>query len=144
MIAFPTKQVAELLRHVDDAWQARQGEYERFLTDMTPLLSEASIVERRRDRRLAHRFNIFRYLRQDELGLSRVIADLLDPSTEHGQGAIFLEAMLDALPETRGRFGTLHPKPATGDRVRVRTEHRTTRGRFIDITVDIPTAEGRF
>ena len=35
------------------------------------------------------------------------IADLLDPTAEHGQGASFLEAMLDALPETRGRFGTL-------------------------------------
>ena len=144
MIAVRTRHVTELLRHVDDARQARHGEYERFLTDLTPHLSAASIVERGRDRHLAHRFNVFRYLRQDELGLSRIIADLLDPAAEHGQGASFLEAMLDGLPETRGRFGTLDPKATADAPIRVRTEHRTTTGRFIDITVDIPTAEGRF
>ena len=144
MIAVPTRQVAELLQLVDDARHARQGEYERFLTDLTPLLSAASIVERRRDRHLAYRFNVFRYLRQDELGLSRIIADLLNPTAEHGQGASFLKAMLDALPETRGRFGTLDATATTTGPIRVKTERRTTKGRFIDITVDIPTAEGRF
>ena len=38
------------------------------------------------DRHLAHRFNVFRYLRTDELGLSRVIADLLDPGVGHFAG----------------------------------------------------------
>ncbi|MYA10401.1 MAG: hypothetical protein F4087_09645 [Gemmatimonadetes bacterium] len=144
MIAAPTNEVTELLQRVDDARRARQGEYERFLTDLTPLLSEAGIAERRRDRHLAHRFNVFRYLSQDELGLSRIIADLLDPTAEHGQGASFLEAMLDALPETRGRFGTLDRTAAATGAIRVRTERRTTTGRFIDITVDIPEEGGRF
>ena len=89
-------------------------------------------------------FNVFKYLREDELGLSRIIADLLDPTAEHGQGASFLEAILDALPETRGRFGKLRPTAPTSDPIRVRTERRTMKGRFIDITVDIPSAEGRF
>ena len=44
MIAVPTRQVAELLRHVDGAWQARQGECERFLTDLSSRLSAARIV----------------------------------------------------------------------------------------------------
>lgn len=144
MIAAPTREVTELLRRVDDARHARQGEYERFLTDLTPRLSAAGIAERRRDRHLAHRFNVFRYLSQDELGLSRIIADLLDPTAEHGQGASFLEAMLEALPETRGRFGKLDPTAAATGAIRVRTERRTTAGRFIDITVDIPEADGRF
>ena len=39
MIAAPTREVTELLRRVDDARRARQGEYERFLTDLTPRLS---------------------------------------------------------------------------------------------------------
>lgn len=52
--------------------------------------------------------------------------------------------MLDALPETRGRFGTLDPTAAATGAIRVRTERRTTEGRFIDITVDIPEAGGRF
>ena len=144
MIAAPASEVTELLRRVDDARRARQGEYERFLTDLTPQLSAAGIAERRRDRHRAHRFNVFRYLSQDELGLSRIIADLLDPTAEHGQGASFLEAMLEALPETRGRFGTLDPTAAATGAIRVRTERRTTAGRFIDITVDIPEAKGRF
>ena len=144
MIAAPASEATELLRRVDDDRRARQGQYERFLTDLTPRLSAAGDEERRRDRHLAHRFNVFRYLSQDELGLSRIIADLLDPTAEHGQGASFLEAMLAALSETHGRFGTLDPTAAATGAIRVRTERRTTEGRFIDITVDIPEAEGRF
>ena len=87
------KEVTELLRRVDDARRARQGEYERFLDGpYTAVCRRPDIAERRRDRHLAHRFNVFRYLSQDELGLSRIIADLLDPTAEHGQGASFLEA----------------------------------------------------
>ena len=71
-----------------------------------------------------------------------MIADLLDPASEHGQGASFLEAMLDALPETSGRFGGLRTKSANP--IKVVTERYTTTGRFIDITVDIPSATGRF
>ena len=38
------------------------------------------------------------YLREDELGRSRIISDLLDPDAEHGQGTKFLEAMLGVFP----------------------------------------------
>ena len=139
-----TGRVAELLRHVDDARQARQGECVRLLLELTPQLQAAVAADRKRERRQSPRFNVFRYLRQDELGLSRIIADLLNPTAEHGQGASFLEAMLDALPETRGRLGRLDPTATATGPIRVRTERRTTKGRFIDITVDIPSAEGRF
>lgn len=137
-----SSQVSELLRHVDDARQARQGECARLLSELTPRLQSARKAERERDRHLAPRFNVFRYLREDELGLSRMIADLLDPAGEHGQGTSFLEAMLEALPETRGRFGGLRTKSANP--IRVARERCTTTGRFIDITVDIPTKAGRF
>lgn len=40
--------------------------------------------------KLAPKFNIFDYLRTDEMGLSRCIADLLNPNGKHGQGHLFL------------------------------------------------------
>ena len=137
-----SSQVPELLRLVDDARQARQGECVSLLLELTPRLQATRKAERERDRHRAPRFNVFRYLREDELGLSRVIAGLLDPTGEHGQGTSFLEAMLDALPETRGRFGGLRTKSANP--IKVVTERWITSGRRIDITVDIPTATGRF
>jgi len=98
--------------------------------------------ERELDRQTARRFNVFKYLREDELGLSRVIADLLDPAAEHGQGTSFLEAMLDTLPETSGRFGALQLM-ATGPTTVV-TERRIPTGGRIDITVDIPIGSKLF
>ena len=83
-----------------------------------------------------------KYLREDELGRSRIISDLLDPDAEHGQGTKFLEAMLGVFPETRRRFGALRPTGTSP--IRVVTERWTTTGGRIDITVDIPSATGRF
>lgn len=40
---------------------------------------------------LAFDFTIFDYLRSDEMGVSRIIADLLDPNASHGQGSTFLK-----------------------------------------------------
>lgn len=55
--------------------------------------------------RLAPDFNIFDYLRTDEMGLSRCIASLLNPTGTHGQGSVFLESFLNCLdhelPESR-------------------------------------------
>ena len=137
-----SSQVPELLRLVDDARHARQGEYVRLLLALTPRLQAAKMVERQRDRHLARRFNVFKYLREDEIGLSRVIADLLDPTGEHGQGTSFLEAMLDTFPETCGEFGRL--RSTSVNPIKVETERWLPSGRRIDITVDIPSSAGRF
>ena len=137
-----SSQVSELLRLVDDVRHARQGDCVRLLSSLTPRLQAARIAERQRDRHLARRFNVFKYLREDELGLSRVLADLLDPTGEHGQGTSFLEAMLEALPETRGQFGRLPSKPTHP--IKVGTERWIPAGRRIDITVDIPSPTGQF
>ena len=113
-----------------------------LLSELTPGLREIREKEQAEDRRLARRFNVFKYLRDDELGLSRVIADLLDPRAEHGHGATFLEAMLGLLPETGVRFGAAQPTPAGP--IRVETERLIPEKRRIDITVDIPLDQGRF
>ncbi len=94
------------------------------------------MVERELDRHLARRFNVFRYVRDDELGLSQIVAELLDPVAEHGQGTTFLEAMLELL-------GVPLRLTAT-DRIRVLQERGIPGPRFIDVTVDIPTDDGLF
>ena len=109
-----------------------------LLVELAPRLEAARTIDRELDRHLAHRFNVFKYLRTDELGLSRVIADLLDPTHEHGQGTTFLKAMLDAFSQTRGRFSRLQSTLTPP-----RTERATDTGR-IDITVDIPDGNRSF
>ena len=60
-------------------------EYERFFAGLAPRLDMARVLAREFDRNLAHRFNVLDYLRDDELGLSLIIADLLNPKASHGQ-----------------------------------------------------------
>ncbi len=64
------------------------------VTFKTATLKEAR--ERFADR-LAPDFSIFDYLRADEMGLSRCIASLLDPTEKHGQKAVFLELFLEKI-----------------------------------------------
>ncbi len=143
----------------------REHECRCLLQEVTPISREARAVELERDRQLAPRFRPFSYVRDDELGLSRIIADLLDPAAGHGQGVTFLVAMLELLGETveasdRGRRRrdplrlrnkdlTLSPlvgsgQPAAAEKIRVVQERHIPEGRRIDITVDIPTDEGFF
>lgn len=71
-------------------------QYQRFFDELAPRLETARELERELDAHLARRFNVFDYLRTDELGISRVVADLLNPDGKHGQGTTFLKLMLDA------------------------------------------------
>ena len=64
-------------------------EYARFFAELTPQLEGARVLAAERDRELAPRFNVFDYVRDDELGLSRIIADLLNPNAKHGQGGSY-------------------------------------------------------
>ena len=143
---------------VEDIRRGRQRKNVRLLEELEPHLSAARTVERELDRQLARRFRVFRYLRDDELGLSRIVADLLDPAAEHGQGTKFLEAMLELLDPARsrrkaaggrnkaaawtGRFDWLGSTAAA--KIRVEVEREITARRRIDITVDIPTEDGPF
>ena len=128
-----------LLDDVDGIWRRRQRACVRLLQKVTPHLHAARAVERELDRHLARRFNVFRYLRDDELGFSRIIADLLDPEGEHGQGTTYLDAMLELLEWD----GEVAPAGPDSIQIRVVTE-RGIGGRFIDVTVDVPTDGGTF
>ena len=72
-------------------------EFQRF-AELAPRLDTARTLERELDRNLARRFNCFDYLRTDELGLLRIIADLLNANASHGQDVLFLRTLLDRLP----------------------------------------------
>ena len=154
-----------LLDEVEEIRRRRQRGCVRLLRELTPNLHAARTVERELDRHLARRFNVFRYLRGDELGLSRVIADLLDPAAEHGQGTTFLEAMLELLgvaseASDSGRSGRAvsggrtvaatwkgladRLRSAAIDKIRVVPERVIPGNRRIDVTVDIPTDDGPF
>ena len=132
----------ELVRHVADALHARLEQCRSFISHFTPHLRAIRTRERELDRQTARRFNAFKYLREDELGLSLMIADLLDPTAEHGQGTSFLKAMLDTLPETSGRFGAL--RTTVTSPITVLTERQIPNGGRIDITVDIPLGTKSF
>lgn len=72
-------------------------------------------------------FTPFAYVRGDENSISRIVADLLNPTGPHSQGPLFLELFLDA-------FGFQSLGEVFGQ-VRVTTESPTADGRRIDIVI---------
>lgn len=111
---------------------------ERFFDELAPRLETARVLDEELDRNLAPRFNVLDYLRTDELGLSRIIADLLDPGARHGQGVLFLRAFLEKL-QCSGK-GPQWPDPnSSGMSV---TLEKWTEGRPIDLVVEIEGPDG--
>lgn len=135
-----------------------------FFAQLSPRLETARALERELDRRLARRFNVFDYLSTDEVALSRIIADLLDPGARHGQGTLFLRTLLDELTEIdpKARHGqrtlflrTLldelteidgRPDPDTGfmKGIHVVTERVIADNRRLDVSVEIPGTDGAY
>lgn len=113
-----------------------------FFAELAPRLETASALERDLDRHLARRFNVLDYLRNDELALSKIIADLLDPAAAHGQGTLFLRAFLDMAKDAL-ELNPASPIPELSNqyetkiKVVVETERGTSTGRRIDITVEL-------
>ena len=106
-------------------------DYQRFFDGLAPRIETARTLERELDTQLARRFNIFDYLRTDELGLSRVIADLLDPNGKHGQGNTFLRLLLDRLEYSDASKDLDHAS------VKVEVEKAIKDNRRLDICVRI-------
>ena len=81
------------------------------------------------------------YLRTDELGLSRIVADLLDPGASHAHGALFLRALLERLPERLKLV--LPPRPdLEACRISVVVEQEIPSRRRIDVVVRIAAPGG--
>ena len=101
-----------------------------FFSELSPHIEYASIFDRELDRRVAHKFNVFDFLDKKEIGLSQIIAHLLNPSASHGQGTLFLQHFLK-LVKNDGNWDHLNSK-----NVEVGTEHSTANNRRIDIHVE--------
>ena len=98
-------------------------------------LQDARCVEAASRASLAPGFLALSFLRTDEYGISRILADLLDPYGTHGQGSAFLKAFLARYwPEVQ----------LDADRAVVVLESATTRianhRRRLDIRVRVPGA----
>ena len=107
----------------------------KFSTAQTPRQRELDL-----DQQQARRFNALDYLRTDELGLSRIVADLLDPHGTHGQGTSFLDELLVSLREST----PLAPGIALDrNRISVALEQVITSDRRIDIVVEIAEGQSR-
>ena len=111
--------------------EVSERELERFFAEVAPRLETAQTLDDELDRQLARRFNVFRYLRTDEMGFSRMIADLLDPAGDHGQGAAFLELLIEKLEFAQD------VNPSDLSNAKVQTERQIDGRRRIDIVVEI-------
>ncbi len=129
---------SDIRRKLDDAQRCRRRNLADLFCILAPRLASARQLGRELDQHLARRFNVFDYLANDELGLSRIIADLLNPAASHGQDTLFLGEFLNLLREC----STLQP-PGMRDqaRVRVALEHTIENQRRIDILVEISGRE---
>lgn len=74
-----------------------QEQIKSLLKEVTFKVATLNEARERFADRLAPDFSIFDYLRTDEMGLSRCIASLLDPTEKHGQKAVFLELFLEKI-----------------------------------------------
>ena len=117
-----------------------------FFDKLVSLLKE----KRKINRYLASDFNVFDYIQPDELKLSRIIADLLDPKGSHGQQRICLEAFVEAMIERTSEEQPLRntltklQKAVRDDEcfVIAQTEVATRHGRRMDIVVNIGRENG--
>ncbi len=130
-----TETLEEFFCGIDKKLQDRQrkvcGAVEKLFNELSPRIEVARELDREMDRIFAHRFNVLDYLRTDELGLSGIIADLLNPEASHGQGKLFLEIFLKLLSEEKS-FGVDFPCFDVKS-VKIVREKITDSGRKIDI-----------
>ena len=112
-----------------------------FFDELAPRLDTARVLDQELDRNLARRFNVLDYLKTDELGLSRIIADLVNPDASHGQGVLFLRTFLANL---KGLKGTPDWPDLDRSRIKVIPEQSITDQRRIDVLVEIHGPDGKY
>jgi hypothetical protein len=101
-------------------------------------------VSREARKAVADEFCVFDYLRPAETPLSRMIADLLDPRGNHGQGSTFLVCFmqrLQALGCTMPPDWLTRVEQATVDN-EAETSFLANNARRIDIRIDLPPGFG--
>ncbi len=108
---------------------------ERFFSEMRGRLKTAESMRALIARESSPDFNLLYALGIGEFHLSRLLARLLDPKAEHGQGSLFLHGFLELCrtPDDTREGGSVLPDLEPLNRVTVRLEHQTDRRRRIDI-----------
>ena len=117
--------------HVESRETKLRTELTSFFGGLGPAIDIARRAQKEMDRRAATKFSIFDYFSVQETDLSRVFADLLNPSGSHGQGDRFLSLFLqETLPE--------YSSPQTFKNVEIHLEYPTHERRRIDIVLEMP------
>ena len=117
--------------HVEAHATKLKAELTSFFGGLVPAVDIVRRAQKEMDRRAATKFSIFDYLCVRETDLSRIFADLLDPSGSHGQGDRFLSLFLkETLPEY-----SLPRTLTKGEKVATATLARNTLGKGL-----MPTA----
>ncbi len=108
-----------------------QPELQQFFEDISYRLELAQTTQRRIDQKLATRFNIFNLIEPDENKLSDILAGLLDPNGDHGQGDLFLRLLFEKL-----ELRLTHTKVAMVQREAPTTHNVLKNHRRIDVLVE--------
>lgn len=98
-----------------------------FLEEIYGEIAEFQRISRKNELHDANRFNPFRFINTDEKELSAIIAFLLDPKKEHGQGDLLLNSFLKKL----GLYQFLGYQTA-----KVTVEKSTDKNRYHDIFIE--------
>jgi len=94
-------------------------------------------VKKHTDRYLASDFNLVEVMGPDENKISNIIAKLLNPNGEHGQGDVFLRKFLEVL-ENFVKPEWLSFENLALSQVKIEREHSTNNNRKIDIFLKFP------
>lgn len=118
-----------------------QADFERFFVTASLVLDIARDTAKTLNESLAPEFCLAGLLMPDEVRLSRVIAELLNPSGSHGQGLRFLHAFLDEI-ETPGSAVVPEMRKAWGSAGKIlvsceiTTSHIAASQRRMDILIE--------
>ena len=126
---------------VDDTINAYEVGLTSFFASLSPAVDIATRAQAELDRIAATRFSVFGYFRERETDLSRIFADLLNPSGSHGQGDSFLRLFMAELTRQGNEWsnklrGVLPNVSLEGCKPHL--EFLTKEGRRIDIVLEIP------
>ena len=75
---------------------------ESFFASASELLEKAEKRQHHIDKRQATAFNVFDLIEPKENKLSDILADMLDPKGDHGQGELFLRLLLERISKNCG------------------------------------------
>ena len=113
-----------------------------FFSGLKPAIAAAEAAQAELDRHLATRWSVFtdffHFIYKKENTLSRLFRTLLDPAGTHGQGAKFLEALLEEIRDKLPAEGDEMRWPSADPGCKAYTEYATPKGRSIDIVIEWP------